>query len=127
MPDNMKPWPELAETFRKANLEQARYSIAILEAAGFGVRSAEGKPVIFTGFTEQEIERMAELEHGRWNVERLRNGWRFGKPRDDVRKLHDCLVSWGKLPEDKKRYDREAVRGFPEILAKARLEIYRLR
>jgi hypothetical protein len=68
---------------------------------------------------------MAELEHGRWNVERLRDGWRFGKPRDDSRKLHDCLVPWNELPEEIKRYDRDAVRAFPEILAQAGLEIYR--
>jgi hypothetical protein len=124
LPRNMRPWPKLEETFRRANLEQAQYSVEILEAAGFGVREVKGNPVIFTGFTEQEIERMAESEHGRWNVERLRDGWRFGK-RDDSRKLHDCLVSWKELPEEIRHYDRDAVRVFPEILAQAGLEIYR--
>jgi hypothetical protein len=71
---------------------------------------------------------MAELEHGRWNVERLRNGWRYGKPRDDDKKLHDCLVPWADLPDGDdgfKKYDRDAVRKFPAILAKAGLEIFR--
>jgi len=36
---------------------------------------------------------MAELEHGRWNIERLRDGWRPG-PRADEKKIHDCLVAW---------------------------------
>jgi hypothetical protein len=80
---------------------------------------------VFAGFTDNEVERMAELEHGRWNVERLRDGWRYGKQRDDAGKIHDCLVSWQELPDDIKRYDRDAVRAFPEILAKAGLELRR--
>jgi ppGpp synthetase/RelA/SpoT-type nucleotidyltranferase len=124
LPGNMKPWPDLGETYKRANLEQAHYSVEILQAAGFGVREAKGKPVIFSRFSKQEVEHMAELEHGRWNIERLRDGWRHGV-RDDAKKLHDCLVPWKELPEKIKPYDRDAVQAFPEILAKAGLEIYR--
>ena len=67
---------------------------------------------------------MAEMEHGRWIIERLSDGWRYG-PRDDARKLHNCLVSWAELSEDIKKHDRNAVRSFPSILAKAGLEVYR--
>jgi hypothetical protein len=126
-PDNLKTWEHLPETFRKANLEQAAYSIRILEAAGFGVRKAQGQPVVFKEFTADEVELMAALEHGRWNIERLRDGWRPG-PRDDAQKLHNCLVPWTELSdgtEGVKRFDREAVRAFPEILAKAGLEVLR--
>lgn len=66
---------------------------------------------------------MAELEHGRWNVERHRNGWRFSRARDDARKLHDSLVPWENLPEDIRQYDRNAVRAFPDILAAAGYEV----
>ncbi len=126
-PDNLKLWRDLPETYKIANREQAAYAIRILEAAGFGVRKVEGQPAIFTGFTEKEIELMAELEHGRWNIERLEDGWRPG-PRDDVKKTHNCLVAWKDLPtkpEDVRIYDRQAVSAFPEILAKAGLEVYR--
>ena len=37
LPPNMRPWDTLAGTFKKANLEQAHYSVEILEAAGFEV------------------------------------------------------------------------------------------
>lgn len=132
-PDNMKPWKSLKDTFKIANLEQAKYSVQILEACGFKVHTAADpkNPAIFSAFTEgpdSEVEHMAELEHGRWNVERLRNGWRYGKPRDDDKKLHDCLVPWADLPDGDdgfKKYDRDAVRKFPAILAKAGLEIFR--
>jgi ppGpp synthetase/RelA/SpoT-type nucleotidyltranferase len=123
LPDNMKPWPKLKETYKRANTEQARYAVQILESSGFHVREAES-PSLFQDFSDDDVERMAEMEHGRWNMERLRDGWRFG-PRDDARKLHDCLVPWPQLPEDIKKYDRAAARSFPSILAKAGLEVYR--
>ncbi len=125
LPANLRPWPRLAETFRKSNVAQAKYSVQILETAGFGVREVEGKPVLFEGFTEEEVEYMAELEHGRWNAERLRDGWRFGTERDDAAKIHDSLVPWEELPDDIKKYDRDAVRLFPRILAQANLEVHR--
>ena len=125
LPPNMRPWDKLGDTFKKANREQAHYSVEILEAAGFEVRRVDGTPAVLPDFTGPEVERMAELEHGRWNIERLRDGWRYGKSRDDARKFHDCLVSWQELPDDIREYDRDAVRVFPEILAKAGLEVRR--
>jgi ppGpp synthetase/RelA/SpoT-type nucleotidyltranferase len=126
LPPNMRPWDKLEDTFKKANLEQAHYSVEILEAAGFECRKADGQPVILSNFTDDEVDRMAKLEHGRWNIERLRDGWRYGKTRDDSHKIHNCLVPWEELLEDIKDYDRTAVRAFPEILAQAGLEVRRL-
>ena len=71
---------------------------------------------------------MAELEHGRWNIERLRDKWRYGPVKDEERKLHPCLVSWLKLKDGDdgvKKYDRNSVCAFPAILAKAGLEVFR--
>ena len=62
------------------------------------------------------------------NDERLRDGWRPGTPRNDTRKVHNCLVPWQDLTDGEdgvKKYDRGSVRKFPEILAKAGLEVYR--
>jgi len=135
LPEKLRPWDaeppkwSLPETYKRANREQARFAIEILESRGFGVRPAEtpGAPVLFD-FTPQElqavVECLAEREHGRWNVERLRDGWRPG-PRDDALKRHDCLLPWQPLPEDIKHWDRLAVKSFPAILAKAGLEVYR--
>jgi hypothetical protein len=127
-PANLKRWEHLSDTYKQANREQAAYAIRILEAAGFGTRKPDGRtPVVFTGFTGAEIDLMAQLEHGRWVIERLRDGWRPG-PRDDGKKLHNCLVAWSNeevLTEEIKHYDRLAVSSFPQILAKAGLEVYR--
>jgi len=129
LPSNMKPWETLDATFKTANREQAKYAVKILLACGFAVRPAEGQgaPAVLADFTDSEVERMAELEHGRWNVERLRDGWRYG-PHDDAKKHHNCLVPWSALSDGEsgvKKFDRESVRKFPAVLAQAGLEVYR--
>jgi len=123
--ENLRPWGKLPATYQKANVEQARYAVEILRASGFDVCPANGVPQIFEGFEPEEIERMAELEHGRWVVERLRNGWRPGRERNDAARIHDCIVAWKELPDHIREYDRIGVRAFPEILAKAGLEVFR--
>ena len=129
LPENMRSWDTLAGTYRKANQEQARYAVEILRAAGFDARPASGKPGSIKSFSEAafkaDVERMAELEHGRWNIERLREGWRFGTTRDNAKKIHNCLVAWKELPENIREYDRTSIRAFPEILGQAGLEIFR--
>lgn len=129
LPPSLRPWPDLAETYQIANREQARYAIMILEACGFQVRPAAdpANPKVFSDFTDEDIERLAELEHGRWNVERLLQGWRRGD-RDESKKRHNCLVPWldkAVLTDEIKTYDRQSVRLFPSLLAKAGLEVTR--
>ena len=127
LPPNLRGWNDLDDTYRISNLEQANYSIEILKSVGFGRRRKRCPSILkFTKKDTGKIEQMAQMEHGRWIVERLRDGWRHGKTRDNAQKIHDCLVPWGDLPDSKKIYDRNAVRAFPEILAKAGFEIYRL-
>ena len=126
LPEPMKPWAELAETYKTANLEQAKYSVQILETCGFKAVKSKSPNPKSVKFTTAEVEKMARMEHGRWNVERLRNGWRPGS-RDDEKKLHPNLVPWDdeSLTEPVKDYDRKAVRKFPEVLAQAGLEVRR--
>lgn len=130
--ENLRPWPLLPATYKNANLAQAGYIVEILRAAGFSAREATGAPDAIKSFAGDEfkadVERMGELEHGRWNVERLREGWRPGKVRDNERKIQPCLVPWSNddvLTKEIKDYDRSAVLSFPEILAIAKLEIHR--
>ena len=131
MTENLRPWEHLPDTYKRANIEQAQYAVEILRAAGFRVSPITGDPGAIKSFEgkefEADVERMAELEHGRWNVERLRDGWRLG-PRNDAQRTHDCLVPWkqlGERPEGVKRFDRQAVQAFPELLGRAGLEIRR--
>ena len=78
-------------------------------------------------FADDEVEVMAEMEHARWNVERLLDGWRWSSEKDVARKLSPYLVSWAELPEEIREIDRQTVRRIPEYLAAVGLEIQRVR
>lgn len=52
------------------------------------------------------IEAMARNAHEIWAELRMRDGWTYGPARDDVRKLHPCLVRFEELEESDRAYDR---------------------
>lgn len=55
------------------------------------------------------IELLAEDIHENWAKQRIHEGWRYGKHRDDRNKIHPCLVPYNELPESEKEYDRITV------------------
>jgi hypothetical protein len=52
---------------------------------------------------------LAEMEHRRWNSEKINNGWKYGTVRDDKNKIHDCLIPWKEFPEEIIGYDPSTV------------------
>ena len=110
--------------FQHSNRMQAAAVAAFLERAGFRIEPAEA-PVVPAGDDGEEIELLAEMEHGRWVVERLQQGWRYDNVRDTQKKLHPDLVGWSKLPDAIKEWDRKAVRNWTKLLAEAGLAVTR--
>lgn len=51
-------------------------------------------------------ELLARNAHEVWAEGRLKQGWRYGIVRDDVRKLHPDLIPYEELPEGEKLFDR---------------------
>jgi RyR domain len=86
------------------------------------VSELKGKAV---EFIKSEIETLAEMEHGRWVVERLRDGWKMAAERDALKKKNPYLVAKSALPDDIKEYERETDRRISEFLAKPGLAIWR--
>jgi ppGpp synthetase/RelA/SpoT-type nucleotidyltranferase len=122
--ESMKKWDRLLPYLKESNRQQADDMIDKLEHMGFIVsRSNNGiKPI---EFTKDEIEPMAEMEHGRWNAERLMDGWKLGKVKDVPKKISPYLVSWDVLPDNVKEWDRQAVREIPGLLAGLGYEVRR--
>ena len=121
----MLPWEELAADLKESNRQQVRAAERTLLAAGYGIRKAAGE-IALPEFSPEEVALMAELEHGRWNAERLLAGWRHGSVRDTAGKISPYLVPWEELPESIRDYDRKAVCDLPRVLATAGLEVYRI-
>jgi hypothetical protein len=118
---NLLPWSLLREDFKHSNRHQAACSVEILRRCGFVVEPTQTPPaqIPLVEFSQEQTKQLAQWEHGRWNVERLKNGWRYGEKKDETRKLSPYLVPWSALPDAIKNYDRDAVRGWPAILAQA--------
>lgn len=115
---SMKPWDELQEQYKDSNRQQAIDMVRKLNAYGYSIVSVEKNKVEITAFSNDEIERMAQMEHERWVNEKIANGWTYGKPRTDNLKIHDCLLPWNELDEATKDNDRNPLKNIPELLQK---------
>jgi ppGpp synthetase/RelA/SpoT-type nucleotidyltranferase len=113
-------WEQLSEDFRNSNREQADDIAAKLRRVGL-VITAEDAPGEAATFRPEELEELAEMEHGRWTVERLLGGWTLADRRDPARRESPYLVAWSALPEDIREIDRQAVRRIPDLLARVGL------
>ena len=51
-------------------------------------------------------ETLAKNTHENWALARMNEGWQYGRSRDDLRKIHPCIVPYKKLPKSEKEYDR---------------------
>ena len=51
-------------------------------------------------------EAIAENAHEVWAAARKKEGWTYGKERDDANKKHPDLIPYSSLPESEKEYDR---------------------
>jgi hypothetical protein len=119
----MLEWEKLPASLKESNREQADDIFEKLRRIGCTVHKVSRRRVALLTFTKEEIEMMAEMEHARWNSERLREGWKLGKKKDATNKTSPYLVPWAKLPENVREWDRETVRKIPELLAGVGLEV----
>lgn len=127
---SLSDWEKLAPDLKLSNYHQVAYAVHILQSAGLGVR-----PISEPASPPVELERLidpgalrhlAEMEHGRWNIERLLRGWRWTSgPKDSRKHLHPALVAWDRLPSEVQKQDLQAIRNLPAVLHAAGLEVYR--
>lgn len=118
-----EPWETLSETYRDASRHQADHTFAKLRAAN--CEAVPGLASVPFHFTDEEVERLAQMEHARWCAERLVSGWRYAPARNDEALEHPTLVPWSDLPESERQKDRNMVNGLPRMLARAGLHIRR--
>jgi ppGpp synthetase/RelA/SpoT-type nucleotidyltranferase len=118
----LKPWDELDPMHQKANLHQANDYQRKLAAIGKTAVPVQGRDIQVYELTPAEIELLAEMEHGRWVIQRLLDGWTLG-PRNEQEKQRPSLVGWHELHEEDKRKDRESVQNLPRLLMEIGFEI----
>lgn len=117
-------WEKLSDDIQESNREQVRYMEKALCAAGYVVRkSKDPEKIVQPVFSDEEVEIMAEIEHGRWNMERLASGWKYNKNKNTELKHSPYIVGWDDLADNVKNWDREPIKKWPGILQKAGFEI----
>lgn len=110
-------WDELPEDLRDGNLQLIADIENKLARIGYRVIKASTDDPKFIKLDDSLIEKLAEMEHGRWNIERLLKGWKLGE-RDVIKKTTPYFVPWTELSEEIKGYDRDAVLNNLELLKK---------
>jgi ppGpp synthetase/RelA/SpoT-type nucleotidyltranferase len=114
--------PALQAAFDRSSREQAHHMAAKLRRIGKqAVPAKQGVPRIVE-FTDDEVETLARMEHGRFIVERMSQGWTPG-PRNDEQRQRPSLIAWEDLPSEEREKDRQAVRQIPALLAKLGYEL----
>ena len=121
----MVPWDQLPEQIKESNRNQAEHIRAKLDAIGCDIVLTTDWNIKSFEFTEEEVERMAEMEHERYVKERQHEGWRHGRVRDPVKKINPTLISWRELSKEARDKDRNTVKNLPNFLAKVGFHIYR--
>jgi RyR domain/TrkA-N domain len=121
---SMAPWEGLPEHLRESNRSQVADIGNKLRSINCAVvPTTDAAPF---AFRDDELDRLARLEHERWLQERAQQGWRHGSVRDDQRKLHPDLVDWAELSDESAEKDRAAVRNIPRLLRASGFQILRL-
>jgi hypothetical protein len=125
-----KPYAQLAAIDKEDNRAAARRIPDILALAGMGI-AGNAQPAskndpsvnVINAHLGHHLERLAEAEHDGWMEQRIKNGWRRGKSRDDKNKVHPLLIPYADLPDEEKEKDRDSVRHFPDMVANAKYRI----
>lgn len=93
--------------FMNAWKESLHYMIQVLQSADeYEPHPVKLENIIIDEDLEELQEAIAENAHEVWAEARIKEGWTYGKERDDIKKTHPDLVPYSALPDSEKEYDR---------------------
>lgn len=121
---SMDDWKNLAGNLKDSNRDQVDHIFEKLSRLGYSWKKVEEGNINILKFSDEEVEMLAEMEHGRWNTERLLDGWKLGPKKDFEAKISPYILPWEELSEKVKGWDRDTVKKIPEFLAEVGFEIY---
>jgi len=123
---SMVPWNKLPESLKESNRRQADHISIKLKKLECDITPIKDWNEPLFEFDQEEIEKMAKLEHTRWIEERKNSGWKYSPNKKNLKKkTSPYLVPWDQLPDDIKELDRDTVRNIPVLLSKAGFKVYR--
>jgi hypothetical protein len=115
---SLLPWEELPPDEKEQNRSAVRDIPNKLNRIGYVMIPARSNEPTKFPRGEDDLERLARMEHRRWMKDKLAAGWEYAPETDKEKKRHKALVPWDdeRLTEEEKDKDREFVRVIPELL-----------
>lgn len=93
--------------FLNAWKESHNYMIQVLQSVDeYEPHPINVDTIPLDGDLEELQEAIAENAHDVWAEARIKDGWSYGKERDDSNKFHPDLIPYTALPDSEKEYDR---------------------
>jgi voltage-gated potassium channel Kch len=124
----LQPWSTLSPALRESNLamvDDIPQKLAVLRLCLDPRPAAPPDGKWPDTVQDDHLELLAEMEHGRYNAERLQRGWALAE-RDTAQFVSSHLVPWAELAPDVQDYDREAIDDLPEVLAARNIGLRRV-
>ncbi len=121
------PWPELSDANKEMNRRSARHLKIKLNLVGYTFSDNKNLPILdLPAFTADQIKMFAEIEHKRWNSEKLLEGFVAGevgtddndtKYRKNVLLIHKDIRPFDQLSQRDISKDEETFRDLKSILS----------
>jgi hypothetical protein len=117
------PYGDLPNDVKDDNRAAVRRITDVLALGGLYLAKADSVTAVpesdeLKAILLRNLESLAEAEHDGWVEYKVRQGWRWAPNRDDGQRLHNLLKPFRELPEKEREKDRNAVRYYPEIVAR---------
>lgn len=100
-------WPSLRATTRRNLSGMHSQKMALSKKTSRLKSMISIEQVMLPSYVESIRDRLAENNHEIWAANKIEEGWIFGERRDDLHKVHPCLIQFDRLPPAEKRYDTQ--------------------
>lgn len=121
----MESWDNLDLQYKLDNIAQAKTYAYKLDILGYFYSEKDLPFVEIKSFTEEEVEKLARMEHERWVHEKIANNWRYGKVKDLKLKTSPYIVHWIELDDLLKKKDKDPIYGMIPLLNSIGLKVYK--
>jgi hypothetical protein len=121
-----KPYEDLDQEGKAANIAAASRIPEILALAGFVLEEGKASPEeenTVTPLLRSHLELYAEAEHLGWEEQKRMEGWVYGPTKDNEKRTHPLLVPYSELPEAEKEKDRRTIGNYPKYVWDAGFKI----
>ena len=125
--ERMADWEDLKELYKENKRSQIRYLGERFDRfnTGIGLRPIlPGAADTISDLYGPILDQLSELEHQRWMLDKMADGWSLGKLDTELRR-HPDMIPYEHLDETVKDYIRLSVRSIPEYLKEIGYELYR--